>query len=61
MGCWRDAAGAHGGSTDESALYISGGLQLALGLDDEANDAFGIGEHDLIDEDYSGADVSATI
>jgi hypothetical protein len=57
-----DNAGAHGGSTDESALYISGGFgKLALGLDDEANDAFGIGEHDLIDEDYSGADASATI
>jgi hypothetical protein len=57
-----DNAGAHGGSTDESALYISGGFgKLALGLDDEVNDAFGMAEIDLIDEDYNGADASATI
>ena len=57
-----DNAGAHGGSTDESALYISGGFgKLALGLDDEVNDAFGMAEVDLIDEDHNGADASATI
>jgi hypothetical protein len=57
-----DNAGAHGGSTDESALYISGGFgKLALGFDDEVNDAFGMAEIDLIDEDYNGADASATI
>ncbi len=54
-----DAANA---TTDESVLTISGGFgKLQLGQEDSANEIFGIGEHDLIDEDLSAAPGSSSI
>ena len=45
---------ADANAIDESFLEISGGFgSLSLGKLAAANDAFGIGEHDLIDEDLS--------
>jgi hypothetical protein len=54
-----DAANA---TTDESVLTISGGFgKLQLGQEDSANEIFGIGEHDLIDEDLSAAPTGSSI
>ena len=54
-----DAANA---TTDESVLTIGGGFgTLRLGQEDSINESFGIGEHDLIDEDLSGAPSSSSI
>ena len=54
-----DAANA---TTDESVLTIGGGFgTLRLGQEDSINESFGIGEHDLIDEDLSGAPGSSSI
>jgi len=45
-------AGAN--AADESWMSIAGGFgTLTLGQESSVNDAFGIGEHDLIDEDLS--------
>ena len=45
---------ADANAADESFLEVSGGFgSLSLGQLAAANDAFGIGEHDLIDEDLS--------
>ncbi len=45
---------ADAGTRDESFFEVSGGFgSLSLGHLAAANDAFGIGEHDLIDEDLS--------
>ena len=47
-----DGAGGHGGSTEESALSISGGFgKLVLGYDDDAADAFGVDEADLLEKE----------
>ena len=55
-----DQAGTE--SLDESSLTISGGFgSVTLGQDDSANDSFGIGEHDLIDEDLSSAPANSSI
>ena len=49
-------------AVDESFLEVSGGFgSLSLGKLAAANDAFGIGEHDLIDEDLSVLPTGATI
>jgi len=54
-----DAANA---TTDESVLTIAGGFgKLQLGQEDSANEIFGIGEHDLIDEDLSAAPANSSI
>ena len=56
-----DGAGDFSGG-DESHLTIAGGFgSVSLGLNDAANDAFGIGEHDLIDEDLSQTPASSSI
>ena len=56
-----DGAGDFSGG-DESHLTISGGFgSVSLGLNDAANDAFGIGEQDLIDEDLTGTPGSSSI
>jgi len=56
-----DGAGDFSGG-DESHLTISGGFgSVSLGLNDAANDSFGIGEHDLIDEDLSQTPTGASI
>ena len=56
-----DGAGDFSGG-DESHLTIAGGFgSVSLGLNDAANDAFGIGEHDLIDEDLSQTPTSSSI
>jgi hypothetical protein len=47
---------------DESVLTISGGFgTFQLGQEDSAQEIFGLGEHDLIDEDANGAHSSASI
>ena len=57
-----DGAGGHGGSTEESALSIEGGFgKLVLGMDDDAMDAFGVNEQDLIGEEVSSTATSASI
>jgi len=57
--------GNYNGTTsviDESVLTIGGGFgTLRLGQEDSINETFGIGEHDLIDEDLSGAPGSSSI
>jgi len=53
---------ADAGTRDETWMSISGGFgSLKLGIDVGANDDFGIGEHDLIDEDLSVLPTGATI
>ena len=50
------------GVIDESVLTIGGGFgTLRLGNEDSINETFGIGEHDLIDEDLGGAPGSSSI
>jgi len=50
------------GVIDESVLTIGGGFgTLRLGNEDSINESFGIGEHDLIDEDLGGAPGSSSI
>ena len=45
---------ADAGTRDESWMSIGGGFgTITLGHESSVNDAFGIGEHDLIDEDLS--------
>jgi hypothetical protein len=45
---------ADAGTRDETWMSIAGGFgSIKLGIDVGANDDFGIGEHDLIDEDLS--------
>jgi len=57
-----DADQAGDASMDESYLQISGGFgTVSLGQNDAVNDTFGIGEHDLIDEDLSAAPGSSSI
>jgi hypothetical protein len=57
-----DADGAGATSMDESYLQIGGGFgTLRLGQKDAVNDSFGIGEHDLIDEDLSLAPSGSSI
>ena len=57
--------GNYNGTTsviDESVLTIGGGFgTLRLGQEDSINETFGIGEHDLIDEDLGGAPGSSSI
>jgi len=54
-----DAANA---TTDESVLTIGGGFgTVRLGQEDSINESFGIGEHDLIDEDISQLPTNASI
>ena len=57
--------GNYNGTTsvvDESVMTISGGFgTLRLGQEDSINESFGIGEHDLIDEDLSAAPGSSSI
>ena len=49
-------------TNDESVMTIAGGFgKLQLGQEDSANEIFGIGEHDLIDEDLSAAPASSSI
>ncbi len=56
-----DGAGDFSGG-DESHLTIGGGFgTVSLGLNDAVNDSFGIGEHDLIDEDLSSTPGSSSI
>jgi len=56
-----DGAGDFSGG-DESFLQIDGGFgSVSLGLNDAVNDSFGIGEHDLIDEDLSQTPAGASI
>jgi len=56
-----DGAGDNAGM-DESYLQIDGGFgTLRLGLKDSINESFGIGEHDLIDEDLSLAPTGSSI
>ena len=53
---------ADAGTRDETWMSISGGFgSLKLGIDVGANDDFGIGEHDLIDEDLSVIPSAATL
>jgi hypothetical protein len=53
---------ADAGTRDESWMSISGGFgSLKLGIDVGANDDFGLGEHDLIDEDLSVIPAAATL
>merc|ERR1712054_69168 len=53
---------ADASTIDESWMSISGGFgSLKLGKDVGANDDFGIGEHDLIAEDLSVVQTSASI
>ncbi len=55
-------ADSAGSDMDESYLQIGGGFgTVRLGLKDSINESFGIGEHDLIDEDLSGAPSSSSI
>jgi len=50
------------GTRDETWMSISGGFgSLKLGIDVGANDDFGIGEHDLINEDLSVTPTNASI
>jgi hypothetical protein len=45
---------ADAGTRDETWMSVAGGFgSIKLGIDVGANDDFGIGEHDLIDEDLS--------
>ena len=56
-----DGAGDNAGM-DESYLQIGGGFgTVRLGLKDSINESFGIGEHDLIDEDLSQTPANASI
>ena len=53
---------ADAGTRDETWMSVSGGFgSIKLGIDVGANDDFGIGEHDLIDEDISVLPTGATI
>jgi len=53
---------ADASAADESWMSISGGFgTLTLGKESSVNDAFGIGEQDLIDEDLSVVQTSASI
>jgi len=53
---------ADASAADESWMSIGGGFgTLTLGKESSVNDAFGIGEHDLIAEDLSVVQASATI
>jgi len=53
---------AETGTNDETWLSIAGGFgSVKLGKDVGANDDFGIGEHDLIDEDLSVTPANASI
>jgi len=55
-------ADSAGGDTDESSLAISGGFgKIVLGSDDDAADAFGVHEQDLIGEEGSSTPTSASI
>jgi hypothetical protein len=55
-------ADSAGGDTDESSLAISGGFgKIVLGSDDDAADAFGVHEQDLIAEEASSTPTSASI
>jgi len=57
-----DGTGDDGAGNDESYLQISGGFgTVRLGEKDSINESFGIGEHDLIDEDLSAAPGSSSI
>jgi hypothetical protein len=62
-----DADNASTGATstadmDESYLQIGGGFgTIRLGYKDSVNETFGIGEHDLIDEDLSSAPAGSSI
>jgi len=59
-----DTTNTGGGNTvnDESVFTISGGFgTVRLGQEDSINETFGIGEHDLIDEDLSGVPSTASI
>jgi hypothetical protein len=56
-----DGAGDFSGG-DESHLTIAGGFgTVSMGLNDAVNDSFGIGEHDLIDEDLSQTPTGSSI
>jgi len=49
-------------SVDESVLSISGGFgTVRLGLEDPADETFGIDEQDLIDEEGNGLNTSASL
>ena len=62
LGVYDMDADSAGSDMDESYLQIGGGFgTVRLGQKDAVNESFGIGEHDLIDEDLSGAPSSSTI
>ena len=55
-------ADSAGSDMDESYLQIGGGFgTVRLGQKDSINESFGIGEHDLIDEDLSQTPTGASI
>ena len=57
-----DGTGDDGAGNDESYLQIGGGFgTVRLGEKDSINESFGLGEHDLIDEDLSGAPSTSSI
>ncbi len=57
-----DGTGDDGAGNDESYLQISGGFgTVRLGEKDSVNESFGIGEHDLIDEDLSQTPTGSSI
>ena len=62
LGNYNADAATTSAVVDESVLTISGGFgTLRLGNEDSINETFGIGEHDLIDEDLSAAPGSSSI
>jgi len=62
LGNYNTDAANTTGIIDESVLTIGGGFgTLRLGNEDSINETFGIGEHDLIDEDLGGAPGSSSI
>jgi len=57
-----DGTGDDGAGNDESYLQIGGGFgTIRLGEKDSINESFGLGEHDLIDEDLSVAPAGSSI
>jgi len=62
LGNYNADAATNSAVVDESVLTIGGGFgTLRLGNEDSINETFGIGEHDLIDEDLSAAPGSSSI
>ena len=62
LGVYDMDADSAGSDMDESYLQIGGGFgTLRLGQKDAAVESFGIGEHDLIDEDLSQTPTNSSI